>query len=137
MKSASAMIGAVSLSGVARMLEYAAKDGNIEMILSVTPVFLEEWQKMKERLEPYVEVGTDEAEVDKPMAELSVLPGQLRQIVEAMQDLDIDTADEIMVQIQEFRYPKSLIPAMEKLGAAVTDIDAEQAAKWVEELEEK
>ena len=137
MKSAAAMIGAVSLSVVARMLEYAAKDGEAEMILAVTPAFLLEWQKMKERLKPYVEAGADETDSNKPMADLSVTPAQLQKIEEAMKDMDIDEADEIMVQIQKFRYPQALVSAIGKLGDAVANIDTEQAVHWIRELEQK
>lgn len=137
MKSAAAMIGAVSLSGVARMLEYAAKDGEAEMILAVTPAFLLEWQKMKERLKPYVEAGADETDSNKPMADLSVTPAQLQKIEEAMKDMDIDEADEIMVQIQKFRYPQALVSVIGKLGDAVANIDTEQAVQWIRELEQK
>lgn len=50
MKSSAALIGAVSVSGVARMLEYAARDYKEETILQVTPVFLQEWEELKNRL---------------------------------------------------------------------------------------
>lgn len=137
MKSAAAMIGAVSLSGVARMLEYAAKGGETEVILAVTPVFLGEWRKMKEILKPCVQIAKEETEADKPMADFSVLQGQIQQIGDAMQDMDIDTADEVMVQIQKFRYPELIAPAIGKLGNAVANIDEGQAAKWIGELEQK
>lgn len=137
MKSAAAMIGAVSLSGVARMLEYAAKDGEIEVILAVTPVFLVEWKKMKGILSACVEAGAEEEETDKPMADLSVIPGQLQQIGDAMQDMDIDRADEVAAQMKKFRYPKQLAAYIEKLCDAVANIDTEQAAQWIEKLEQE
>ena len=107
------------------------------MILAVTPAFLLEWQKMKERLKPYVEAGADETDSNKPMADLSVTPAQLQKIEEAMKDMDIDEADEIMVQIQKFRYPQALVSAIGKLGDAVANIDTEQAVQWIRELEQK
>ena len=137
MKSAAAMIGAVSLSGIARMLEYAAKAGESEVILAVTPAFLGEWRKMKEILKSYVETATEETESDKPMADLGVLQEQLRQVDDAMQDMDIDKADEVMAQIQKSRYPEPLISVIGKLGSAVVNIDAKQTAGLVGELEQK
>lgn len=137
MKSAAAMIGAVSLSGVARMLEYAAKGGEEEVILAVAPVFLREWRKMKEILKSCVETAAEEAEADKPMADFNVLLSQIRQIGDAMRDMDIDRADEMVVQIQKFRYPELLAPVVEKLGNAVANIDEGQAARLIVELEQK
>ncbi|MCM1499915.1 MAG: response regulator, partial [Clostridium sp.] len=55
MKNSAAMIGAVSLSGVAKMLEYAARDGKVDVIKNLTPLFLQEWAHMKEILEPVSE----------------------------------------------------------------------------------
>lgn len=137
MKSAAAMIGAVPLSGVARMLEYAARGGETEVILAVAPVFLREWRKMKEILKSCVETAAEEAEADKPMADFNVLLSQIRQIGDAMRDMDIDRADEMVVQIQKFRYPVLLAPVVEKLGNAVANIDEGQAARWIGELEQK
>lgn len=51
MKSSASLIGAMQLSGVARVLETAAKENNRDLICSLTPPFLEEWRKMKEKLQ--------------------------------------------------------------------------------------
>ncbi len=55
MKSSAASVGALSLSGIARMLEYAARDGKTDVVEKVTPPFLEEWRRMQELLKPYME----------------------------------------------------------------------------------
>jgi len=135
MKSNAAMIGAVPLSGVAKMLEYAAKDKKAKTLLAVTPIFLNEWQRMRETLRSYVEDAAKEEDADKPFADLNVLRESLRRIVDSMKDMDIDTADETIVQIKKFQYPEALVPAIEKLSLAVANIDVEQAQKWSEELE--
>ena len=49
-------------------------------------------------------------------------------VFDAMRDMDIDRADEMVVQIQKFRYPELLAPVVEKLGNAVANIDEGQAA---------
>ena len=51
MKSSAAIIGATATSGVAKMLEYAARDKQLDVIQSVTPLFLKEWRQYKERLQ--------------------------------------------------------------------------------------
>ena len=51
MKSLAATVGILPLSGVAKLLEYAAKDGNIEVVVSVTPVFLREWRSYRGKLQ--------------------------------------------------------------------------------------
>lgn len=134
MKSNSAMIGAVPLSGVAKMLEYAARDGKTDVLQAVTPVFLNEWRKMKVILGAYADHAGEDDEVDKIQADWSELRRYLQQIVDAMKDMDIDTADEGMGQMKKYQYPEQMKPIVEKLSLAVTDIDVAQAEKWGEEL---
>lgn len=100
MKSNSAMIGAVPLSGVAKMLEYAARDGETEVLQA-------DWSEVRR---------------------------YTQQIVDAMKDMDIDTADEGMGQMKKYLYPEQMKPIVEKLSLAVTDIDVVRAEKWGAEL---
>jgi len=137
MKNNAAMIGAVPLSGVAKMLEYAAKDKSKEKLLAVTPIFLDEWGKMKEELRDYVEGDVKEEEADKPQADWNVVKEYLHQIVDSMKDMDIDTADDGVAYIKKFQYPQALMPAIEKLALAVTNLDITQAEEWSEKLENK
>ncbi|MCR5674608.1 MAG: response regulator [Lachnospiraceae bacterium] len=50
MKNSAAMIGAVTVASLARVLEYAARDSRLDVIDRVHPVFLEEWDSLTERL---------------------------------------------------------------------------------------
>lgn len=134
MKSNSAMIGAVPLSGVAKMLEYAARDKETEVLQAVTPVFLNEWKKMKVILGTYAAHARENEEADKIQADWSEVRRYTQQIVDAMKDMDIDTADEGMGQMKKYQYPEQMNPIGEKLSLAVTDIDVMQAEKWGGEL---
>lgn len=136
MKSSAAMIGAVSLSGVAKMLEYAARDCKADVIEKMAPAFLEEWRNMKEILKPCVERrGEDGGE--KIKADYEMTREYLRLLRDAMEDMDVDTADEIMEQIKRFQYPDSVMPVMEKLGLAVENLDVGQVANLTRELEKQ
>lgn len=126
MKNSAAMIGAVSLAGIARMLEYAARDQKKERIMQMTPVFLEEWQEMKQRLQPFVKENAEEE--SKPEADTEMTKEYLRSLQEAMEDMDIDTADEIVVQIKRFCYPEQVMLQIENLEQAVANLDAERTA---------
>ncbi len=129
MKSSAAMVGAVPLSGVARMLEYAARDGNYDTIEKVTPPFLEEWRKMRELLSPLAE---NEAKGQKGEADFQIVSQCLPRLNTAMGVLDVDTADQIMAQLEEYQYPQPLADAMEQLSLAVTNLDAAKAAEQIE-----
>jgi len=134
MKSNSAMIGAVPLSGVAKLLEYAARDKETKVLQAVTPIFLNEWKKMKVILGDY---AREDSETDRIQADWEEVCRYLRQIVAAMKDMDIDTADESMEQMKKYQYPKQMRPIVDKLSLAVTDIDVVQAEKWAGELLKK
>ena len=50
-KSTAATVGALLLSKLARLLELAAKEGNLERMERLHPILLEEMKAHKERLE--------------------------------------------------------------------------------------
>lgn len=134
MKSSAAMIGATSLSGIAKMLEYAARDGRTDILLSVTPYFLEEWQHMKDRLRPLVDDSIGQTESSKPQADLKIIQEYFPMLEQAMQSMNVDTADEIMRYLEGFQYPEPVFTLIGQLGLSVTNLDAEQTTKTIESL---
>lgn len=133
MKSAAGMVGAVPLSGVARLLEYAARDGKADTVARITPAFLEEWMALRERLHLWIgkhETEKTEAEPAQILELLSALEG-------AMTDMNIDMSDEIAAQLHTFRYSELITPLMEKLFLAVTNLDNEQAKHYISEIKNK
>ena len=60
MKSSAALIGAVPLAGMAKILEFAAKEHNVEKIRTLTPAFLEEWRSYKNKLKNFVILKEEE-----------------------------------------------------------------------------
>lgn len=137
MKSTSAMIGAIYLSSVARMLEFAARDGRRDRIKDITPAFLEEWANMKDILRPFVEeIHSGEDETRKPPADYSMTREYLRLLRTAMDDMEVDMADEIIAQIRRFEYAEQAVSnAMDELGIAVTNLDSERVNILVAEIE--
>ncbi len=134
MKNSAAMTGAVSLSGVARMLEYAARDERGEVLERITPYFLEEWRKTKEIFEPVV----GKPEEGEEIPDYEMIKEFLKLLQTAMEQMDVDAADEIMKQLNRFRYPeKNMTEAVRKLGLAVADLDEEQTEVWSHVLEQE
>ena len=134
MKSSAAMIGATSLSGIAKMLEYAARDGRTDILFSVTPYFLEEWKHMKARLRPFADEPAGNADSQKPPADLKIIQEYFPMLDLAMQNMDIDTADEIMRHLETFQYPEPVLALIKKLSLAVTNLDAGQTTQFIQEL---
>lgn len=117
------------------MLEYAARDKRTDIILSVTPYFLEEWQNMRERLRPLAEDSAANPKQEKTEADLQIIREYFPVLEQSMKNLDIDTADEIMQHFEKFQYPKEVSPLMEELSLSVTNLDAEQSAQIIRKLE--
>lgn len=135
MKSSSAMIGATSLSGIAKMLEYAARDGRTDVLFSVTPYFLEEWRHMREQLRPLTEESSMQNRQEKPKADPQMIQPYFSMLEQSMQNLDIDTADEIIQLFEKFQYDETALPLMEQLSLAVTNLDAGQTSEIIKKLE--
>jgi len=136
MKNSAAMVGAVSLAGVARLLEYAAKDGKADVIKNITPVFLQEWGNMREILKPLAETEKPDEKGVKP--DYGLTKELLRLLRNAMEEMDVDMADEIIQQLKRFAYPQNIMAeVMENLCLAVTNLDEEQAAVWISKFEQE
>lgn len=134
MKNSAAMIGAVSLAGVARMLEYAARDEKTDVIETVSPLFLQEWHRMKEILKPVVQKEDSNERKEAPDYEL--IRELLPLLKKAIEEMDVDAADEIIKQFNRFTYPEQEMAAtVERLCLAVMDLDEEQTAVWADTLE--
>lgn len=136
MKSSAALIGAVGLSGMAKILEYAARDERRDAIISMNGLFLEEWRSYKERLMPLLseDESTDKAEVKTEEADPAWLLEKLDNLQAAMEDVDIDTADEIMKELKQYRYTDPVAEVVEKLETAVMNIDAQKTEEYIQKI---
>lgn len=130
MKSSAALIGAVSLSSVARLLEYAARDGNREEILAITPPFLKQWQSYRELLKPCIK----ESPADPGSAAHTLSTDELDRLLHAMEDMDIDAADEIIKQLKASSYPEEAASVIDELSTAVMNIDGGMVTTCVQNL---
>ena len=130
MKSSANMIGALSLSGVAKMLECAAGEKNLEILKCVTPVFLEEWRDYKEKLA--VCIGEEQEKLE--IADDTDVKQLLQRLSGVMEDMDVDAADAIMEQLQQFKYSATIQTLMEGLNMAVLNLDGEQVEKQIAKI---
>lgn len=124
MKSLAATVGIMPLSGLAKILEYAARDGKIETVMSVTPPFLEEWRSYRQKLQGVFGLGSEER---KEVTDFSVIQGLVEMVRMSMQELDIDQADQLMEQLQTYEYSGETGQNIKKLAQAVTNLDVEEA----------
>ena len=134
MKGTAAMAGAVSLSGVAEMLESAAKGKNGKNVRDITPHFIEEWRKMKSRLLP---LFADGETAEKNVLESETMRTLLDIMKNAVEQMDVDRADEILRQLKEVSLPtEEMQQALAALCAAVTELEQNDVIIWCDRLEE-
>lgn len=131
MKSLSATVGLIPLSGLAKILEYAAKDGKIDVITSLTDIFLEEWRSYRQKLQGVF--GIEETE-KKEVTDTSVLLALIEMVRISIQEMDIDQADTLMQQLLEYHYPYEIGQNIQKLSDAVTNLDSKAADSAAELL---
>lgn len=133
MKSSANLIGAIVLGGMAKLLENAARNRDMERIEKLTPVFLKEWRSYKEKLKECVRIpGEKVLEEDH-----TVILAYLEMLRVAMEELDIDGMDRSMEELEKFVYSADIQTKVEHLSVFVTDLDSEQALPLIRELMEQ
>lgn len=124
MKSLAATVGIMPLSGVAKILEYAARDGKIDVLMSITAAFLEEWRSYHQKLQGVF--GIEEV-AGKEVTDSSVILALIEMVRLSIQEMDIDQADQLMNQLWEYEYSEEIGQNIRELAKAVTNLDAEEA----------
>ncbi len=134
MKSLAATIGLLPLSGLAKILEYAAKDGKIEVILAVTGPFLEEWRSYREKLQGVFEIGDTPG---KRITDPYVMQALVEMVRLSIREMDIDGADQAVAELASYEYPQETEQNIRRLAAAVSDLDQEETERLADLLLEQ
>lgn len=134
LKSNAALVGILSVSELARLLEYAAREGNLERLHKLMPVLLEELELYRQRLAPLFPME----KAEKPLlTDKGEFLAWLEMIRVSMLDMDMGTADMLAEKLQEYRYEADFAEEVERLLRCITEMDTEQAARIAEGLIEK
>ncbi len=136
MKNSAAMLGALMVSSLAKLLEFAARDEKTDVIIKVHAIFIFEWNAFCERLTSAFPEYT-KTDVDKRQL-LELKPDEIRELlgklIFAVEDVDVDTADEIMEKLSAYRYRTDCALAVEQLRDAVETIDEEAVRKLAADI---
>ena len=134
MKSLAGTVGIVTLFGMARVLEYAAKEDKTDVIMSMTTIFLEEWRSYRQRLEGVFGIGSASGEA---VTDYSVIRALIEMVRVGMQEMEFDAADKAMAQLQRYEYPEEIEAGIRRLAEAVTNLDTEEAQRAAMQLSEE
>ncbi|MBQ9605930.1 MAG: response regulator [Lachnospiraceae bacterium] len=138
MKSAAATIGIVPLAGMAKMLEFAARDGDTDTMVSMHGVFISEWRSYGDKLKGVFGLGEDDAEAgNKETADSDMLRAMMDMLGQAMEDFDVDAADDIIEKMKSYKYEPEIEELIKSLTAAVKDLDQDEAESIMGRIKEQ
>ena len=90
MKNSAATIGVIPLAGMAKVLEDAARNGEVETLERVTPVFLTIWRSYKEKMALFIKSDANDSSKKNAVEYLSEINDLIAQIRVAAESMDID-----------------------------------------------
>ena len=68
------------------------------------------------------------------MKNIPTILSYLEKLKEAMYEMDIDSMDENMKKLEEYRYAQEVQKSMEKLSVLVTNMDSDEAVLLIEKI---
>ncbi|MBR1444585.1 MAG: Hpt domain-containing protein, partial [Firmicutes bacterium] len=132
MKSSAATVGIIPLAGMAKRLEFAARDGELDVIEKMHGIFISEWLSYKEKLTGVFGIGESDAAL--PPADIEQTKTILALLRSAMEEFEFDEADSLMLDLNNFSYESEIQEKMNELSAAVTDLDSDSAEELIVEI---
>ena len=130
LKNTARMIGAKHLSDRFRHMEDCGNAGNVDSIRRETPDLLREYREFKEILKPFGE----EQNAEKQETTAENLKELLKQIHDAMDQFDLDGADEAMKELEKYKLPKECEELMEQLRVGMADVMMEEVMETAVEM---
>ncbi|MCR5289079.1 MAG: Hpt domain-containing protein [Treponema sp.] len=138
LKSSARLIGALGLSDLAMRLEHAADTEDVSVIHELTPELLSLYKSYQEKLLPFYTEQTTGGVAhnqDKPLIDDDMLQSALADLKECVGIADFDSADFIMRSLSEYQIPADKKDYVEKIKAAVSDVNKEEIIKLLEKGE--
>jgi CheY-like chemotaxis protein len=129
LKSNCSLIGYLSLSVLAKLLEYAARDNNLVRIQTVHPIMMEEYDLCLSRIAPAMK------QEEKPlMTDESWMQGILSMLRVALEEYNYDNADRLMAMITSYVYEDDMQPYIDRIQRDVTGLDPADALQCMDEI---
>jgi chemotaxis protein histidine kinase CheA len=122
MKNSAATIGIIPLAGMAKVLEDAARNGELDVLEKVTPVFLSIWYSYKNKLASFIK-SDDNVDKKNAAEHLQEVNALLAEIRVAAGSMDIDALDELWKQLEEYHYDEVQQDSMKAIQKAILEFD--------------
>ena len=123
MKNSAATIGIIPLAGMAKVLEDAARNNQVETLQTMTPIFLECWCEYGKRLDMLAPIPVVEQKLAEEYGEeIQTLVTSMNQ---AAEEMDIDALDELWKQLSEYQFSEEKQELLEQIHKAVMEFDVD------------
>lgn len=124
LKSLAASVGAMTIFGLARVTELAARENDVGKVKQVLPLLIEEMKQMETELA--VQFPEEERPLCEDREQLLLL---VRLLVDAMRSLDFDEADRLEEKLGSYRYPEQIQEPVNQIQKAVRHLDDRTAVE--------
>ena len=124
LKSLAASVGAMTIFGLARVTELAARGYDIGKVKQVLPLLIEEMKQME------TELAAQFSEEERPLCEdREQILLLVRLLVDNMRSLDFDEADRLEKKLSSYRYPEQIQEQVNQIQKAVRNLDDQMAVE--------
>jgi signal transduction histidine kinase/CheY-like chemotaxis protein len=123
LKSSAAMVGAMLLSKLARLLEVASIEKNLDRIIVLHPILIEEISKHRARLLKVFPEVQEKLEIN----DMEMILGYFDMLEMAVLSDDYETADFVCEEIQKYNYPEPVSMQVVELVEKVNHLNADAA----------
>ena len=130
LKNTARMIGATELSEMFKEMEDLGHEERVEEIKERMPELLSKFREYKGSLSSYA-AQNDEEKEEIPKEEIIAL---LNDMKDAMENFDVDRADQDMKKLDSVKIEEAARPLMENLSAFMADIAMEEVVKTCDDL---
>lgn len=132
LKSNLALIGAMQASALARILEYAARDGKKERLRHLHGVLMEEVEACRQNLSVHMQP----LEKKPNMTDRAWILGMLSMLCADAENLDYDGIDQIMQMLEGYAYEETLQVRIDQLAASVRNLDLDTSIAICEQMKD-
>ena len=130
LKTTCRMIGAAELGERFFTLEKLGKENDLEQIERLTPDVLSSFRSLKPYLEPYAVRKCS----DKKAFEKAGVSALLTQLISAIDDFNLGTAEDITKQLFSYDCNKEMSVKLETLEKNVSNLDYDEAKVLAKEI---
>jgi len=130
LKSSARLLGAISLSELARSLEDAGNAKDMEAIERDTKPLLNQYEAIGHAIKKIVEPKSDDS--DKPLIEEDELSEALMVIKEGAESFDMDMINAVVEQLGDYRLPSEFKDKYDKLKLYISLVDFNSISELID-----